>query len=91
VLLGEALPDGALDAHVGALISGYGIPPHVAVKLPLTGPPATVAERLRSYASAGAQHIVLGIRPRVCGDAVPHARLSGGSGALLRYRRGVRE
>jgi hypothetical protein len=25
VLTGEAMPDGALDAHVGALISGYGI------------------------------------------------------------------
>jgi alkanesulfonate monooxygenase SsuD/methylene tetrahydromethanopterin reductase-like flavin-dependent oxidoreductase (luciferase family) len=61
VLLGEALPDGALDAHVGALISGYGIPPHVAAKLPLTGPPAAVAERLGSYASAGARHIVLGL------------------------------
>jgi len=61
VLLGEARPDGALEAHVGALISGYGIPPRVAAELPLTGPPAAVAERLRSYASAGARHIVLGL------------------------------
>jgi alkanesulfonate monooxygenase SsuD/methylene tetrahydromethanopterin reductase-like flavin-dependent oxidoreductase (luciferase family) len=60
-LLGAALPDKALDAHVGALISGYGIPPHVAAQLPLTGPPAAVAERLQSYAAAGARHIVLGL------------------------------
>jgi hypothetical protein len=61
VLLRAALPNGALDAHVGALTSGYGIPPHVAAGLPLTGPPAAVAERLRSYAAVGARHIVFGL------------------------------
>ena len=61
MLLGEALPNGALDRHVGALSSGYGIPPHAAAQLPLTGPPAAVAERLESYAAAGAEHIVLGL------------------------------
>jgi len=33
----------------------------VAAQLPLTGPPAAVAERLGSYASASARHIVLGL------------------------------
>lgn len=61
VLLGAVLPSGTLNAHVSALISGYGIPPHLAAGLPLTGPPAAVAERLRSYAAAGARHIVLGL------------------------------
>jgi alkanesulfonate monooxygenase SsuD/methylene tetrahydromethanopterin reductase-like flavin-dependent oxidoreductase (luciferase family) len=61
VLLGAAPSADVLNAHVAALISGYGIPPRIATELPLTGPPAAIAERLRSYAAAGARHIVLGL------------------------------
>jgi alkanesulfonate monooxygenase SsuD/methylene tetrahydromethanopterin reductase-like flavin-dependent oxidoreductase (luciferase family) len=65
VLLGPSLPDGALDAHVAALAGAYRIPAGTARQLPLRGSPAAVAERLRSYADAGARHIVLGL---VAGD-----------------------
>ena len=61
VLLGAAALSDVLSAHVGALISGYGVPAHVAPELPLTGAPAAVGERLRAYAAAGARHIVLGL------------------------------
>ena len=61
VLLGADLPTGALDAHIAALVDGYRIPADVAAKLPLSGSPAAVAERLLSYADAGARHIVLGL------------------------------
>lgn len=61
VPLGAAPTPDMLSAHVAALVSGYGIPPHVAAELPLTGPPAAVAERLRSYATVGARHIILGL------------------------------
>jgi alkanesulfonate monooxygenase SsuD/methylene tetrahydromethanopterin reductase-like flavin-dependent oxidoreductase (luciferase family) len=37
------------------------IPADIARELPLHGSPAAVAERLCSYAEAGAQHIVLGL------------------------------
>jgi hypothetical protein len=61
VLLGPAPPPDVLRAHVAALIAGYRIPPHTVAEPPLTGPPAAVAERLQSYAAAGARHIVLGL------------------------------
>lgn len=61
VLLGTRLPDSALDAHIAALTASYRIPADIARQLPLRGSPAAVAERLRSYADAGAQHIVLGL------------------------------
>jgi alkanesulfonate monooxygenase SsuD/methylene tetrahydromethanopterin reductase-like flavin-dependent oxidoreductase (luciferase family) len=61
VLLGAAPPCDLLDAHVSALTSGYRVPPDVAPSIPLTGPPAAVAEGLRSYSAAGAQHVVLGL------------------------------
>lgn len=61
VLLGANLPASLLDTHVAALVSGYRIPPDVAPAIPLTGPPAAVAERLRSYAAAGARDVVLGL------------------------------
>lgn len=61
VLLGADLPSRALDAHVADLVDGYRIPADVAAKLPLSGPPAAVAERLHSYAASGARHIVLGL------------------------------
>jgi alkanesulfonate monooxygenase SsuD/methylene tetrahydromethanopterin reductase-like flavin-dependent oxidoreductase (luciferase family) len=61
VLLGADLPGNALDAHIAGLTDGYRIPAGVAAQLPLAGPPAAVAERLRCYAGAGAQHIVLGL------------------------------
>ncbi|MDX6418355.1 MAG: hypothetical protein QOG28_2975 [Trebonia sp.] len=61
VLLGSGLPGSALDAHIAALAGSYRIPADIARQLPLRGSPAAVAERLRSYADAGAQHIVLGL------------------------------
>lgn len=61
VLLGARVPGSALDAHIAALAGGYRIPADIARELPLHGPPAAVAERLYSYAEAGAQHIVLGL------------------------------
>ncbi|WP_037970899.1 LLM class flavin-dependent oxidoreductase [Streptosporangium amethystogenes] len=41
-------------------ITGYGIPMEEAVRLPLIGKPAQVAERLAAYRDAGARHVVLG-------------------------------
>jgi alkanesulfonate monooxygenase SsuD/methylene tetrahydromethanopterin reductase-like flavin-dependent oxidoreductase (luciferase family) len=61
VLLGTHLPGSALDAHITALTESYRIPAGIARQLPLRGSPAAVAERLQSYAEAGAQHIVLGL------------------------------
>jgi alkanesulfonate monooxygenase SsuD/methylene tetrahydromethanopterin reductase-like flavin-dependent oxidoreductase (luciferase family) len=61
VLLSPGTSAHDLDAHVAALTEGYRIPAETASQLPLSGPPAAVAERLEEYASAGAQHIVLGL------------------------------
>ena len=61
MLLGTSLPDSAFDAHITALTASYRIPANIARQLPLRGSPAAVAERLCSYADAGAQHIVLGL------------------------------
>ena len=54
VLLGTRLPADALTAHIAALTSSYHIPADIARQLPLRGSPAAVAERLCSYADAGA-------------------------------------
>lgn len=61
VLLGAGEPSGTLDAHIAALTDGYRIPAEVAERLPLHGSPAAVAERLESYADAGAGHVILGL------------------------------
>jgi alkanesulfonate monooxygenase SsuD/methylene tetrahydromethanopterin reductase-like flavin-dependent oxidoreductase (luciferase family) len=61
MVLGARVPGSALDAHIAALAGGYRIPADIARELPLHGSPAAVAERLCSYAEAGAQHIVLGL------------------------------
>jgi alkanesulfonate monooxygenase SsuD/methylene tetrahydromethanopterin reductase-like flavin-dependent oxidoreductase (luciferase family) len=60
VLLGTRSPDTVLKTHIAGLARDYRIPSDIARHLPLAGPPAAVAEQLRSYAEAGAQHIVLG-------------------------------
>jgi alkanesulfonate monooxygenase SsuD/methylene tetrahydromethanopterin reductase-like flavin-dependent oxidoreductase (luciferase family) len=61
VLLGAGGRSGTLDAHIAALTDGYRIPAEVAERLPLRGSPAAVAERLESYADAGAGHVILGL------------------------------
>ncbi|MER6828675.1 LLM class flavin-dependent oxidoreductase [Streptosporangium sp. NPDC000563] len=58
-VLGTAPGLPTLDA-IASRITGYGIPMEKAVRLPLTGEPAQVAERLAAYREAGARHVVLG-------------------------------
>ncbi|MCF6473742.1 LLM class flavin-dependent oxidoreductase [Nonomuraea sp. MG754425] len=50
------------QAEIAAGVSaGYGRPLEEVASIPLTGPPAQVAERLAEYRAAGAAHAVVGI------------------------------
>jgi len=49
-----------LEEHVRGLHEGYGLPLDEARRVPITGSPQQVAERLAEYAEAGARHVVLG-------------------------------
>ncbi|WP_163571658.1 LLM class flavin-dependent oxidoreductase [Fodinicola feengrottensis] len=58
VLAGADIP---VEAMTDRLVQAYGIAPDEAPKIPLTGGPAQIADRLAAFAEAGAHRVVMGL------------------------------
>lgn len=82
-ILGADASPPLLEAFTAEVTQGYGVPPAVAARLPITGSPARAAERFAEYARAGAEHLVLGV---IGGDWRRQCELIAEARALLPAR-----